>query len=187
MAENHHTVWDCILNSVDHLSICSWSLGNPGWQMTAHLSFSILNTACKRLWFGCAVLPVMRTHLCSRACSTGGFPGSTVLKNLPAVQKTQETWVQSLGREDTLENEMAIHSRILAWKIPWTEEPGGLQSMGSQRVRHDWAHTRLAGWAGSRRDSCRQSPSMVRCPPVAGIKLSTLPDASAASVGLVPC
>ena len=50
----------------------------------------------------------------------------------------QKTWVQSLGQEDPLEKAMAIHSSILAWRIPWTEEPGGLQSMGSQRVRHDW-------------------------------------------------
>ena len=49
----------------------------------------------------------------------------------------QETWVQSLGWEYPLEEEMAIHSSILAWKMPWTEEPGGLQSMGSQRVRYD--------------------------------------------------
>ena len=48
----------------------------------------------------------------------------------------QETWVQSLGQEDPLEQEMATHSSILAGIIPWTEEPGGLQSMGSQRVRH---------------------------------------------------
>ena len=57
-------------------------------------------------------------------------------KCLPAMQ---ETWVQSLGWEDSLEKEMATHSSIPAWRIPWTEEPGGLQSMGSQRVRHDWA------------------------------------------------
>jgi len=56
------------------------------------------------------------------------------VKNLPAMQ---ETWVQSLGWEDPLEKEMATHSRILAWEISWTEEPGGLQSMGSQRVKHD--------------------------------------------------
>ena len=49
----------------------------------------------------------------------------------------QETWVRSLDSEDPLEQEMATHSCILAWEIPWTEEPGGLQSMGSQRVRHD--------------------------------------------------
>ena len=49
----------------------------------------------------------------------------------------QETWVRSLGQEDSLEKGMATHSSILAWKIPWTQEPGGLQSMGLQRVRHD--------------------------------------------------
>ena len=57
-----------------------------------------------------------------------------VIKHLPAMQ---ETWVQSLGREDPLEKEMATHSSTLAWKIPWTEEPGRLQSMGSQRVGHN--------------------------------------------------
>ena len=56
-----------------------------------------------------------------------------MVKNLPAVQEMQ---VRSLGREDPLEKRMATHSSILAWQIPWTEEPGGLQSMGSQRVRH---------------------------------------------------
>ena len=56
------------------------------------------------------------------------------IKHLPAVQETQ---VRSLGWEDPLEKEMATHSSILAWRIPWTEEPGGLQSMGSQRVGHD--------------------------------------------------
>ena len=58
------------------------------------------------------------------------------VKNLPAMQ---ETWVQSLGQEDPLEKGMATHSSILAWIIPWTLEPGGLQSMGSQRIRHDLA------------------------------------------------
>ena len=52
------------------------------------------------------------------------------VKNLPAVQETQETWVQFLGQEDTPEEEMATHSSILAWRISWTEKPGGLQSMG---------------------------------------------------------
>ena len=54
--------------------------------------------------------------------------------NLPATQETQETWVQSLGWEDPLEEEMATYSSLLDWKIPWTGEPGGLQSMGSQKV-----------------------------------------------------
>ena len=63
-----------------------------------------------------------------------------MLKNLPAVWETQ---VRFLGQEGPLEKEMAAHSSTLAWKIPWTEEPGGLQPMGSQRVRHDLA-TELA-------------------------------------------
>ena len=53
------------------------------------------------------------------------------------MQETQETWVPSLGGEEPLEEKMTTHSSVLAWKSPWTEEPGGLQSMGSQRVGHD--------------------------------------------------
>ena len=58
-----------------------------------------------------------------------------MVKSLPAMQ---EIWVQSLGREDPLEKDMATHSSILAWEIPWTEETGRLQTVGSQRVKHDW-------------------------------------------------
>ena len=58
-----------------------------------------------------------------------------MVKCLPAMR---ETWVQSLGQEDSLEKEMATHSSILAWKIPWIEEPDGIQSMGLQRVRRDY-------------------------------------------------
>ena len=58
-----------------------------------------------------------------------------MVKNLPVMQGT---WVWSLGQEDALEMEMATHSSISTWRIPWTEKPAGLQSMGSQRVRHDW-------------------------------------------------
>ena len=57
-----------------------------------------------------------------------------MVKNPPAMQ---ETWVQSLGQEDSMEKEMATHSSMLALEIPWTEEPGGVQSLGLQRVRHD--------------------------------------------------
>ena len=57
-----------------------------------------------------------------------------IVKNLPAIQETQ---ARSLGWEDPLEKRMATHSSILAWRIAWTEEPGGLQSIGSQRVSHD--------------------------------------------------
>ena len=55
----------------------------------------------------------------------------------------QETRVWSLGREDPLEEEMATYSSILSWKVPWTEEPGGLQSVGLKRVRQDWGHTQF--------------------------------------------
>ena len=65
------------------------------------------------------------------------------LKRLPPMRETQ---VRSLGREDPLEKEMATHSTILAWRIPWTEEPGGLQSTGSQRVGHDWVTLLLYTW-----------------------------------------
>ena len=66
-------------------------------------------------------------------------------KNPPAMQETQ---VRFLGRDDLLEKEIATHSSILAWRIPWTEEPGRLQSMGSHRVRHDWSELALmqASW-----------------------------------------
>ena len=65
-----------------------------------------------------------------------GFPGGSAVKNLPAMQ---EMGSESLGLEDPLENEMATHSSILAWKFSWTEDPGGLQCMGLQKVRHDLA------------------------------------------------
>ena len=62
---------------------------------------------------------------------------SLVARTVKRLPTMRETWVQSLGWEDPLEKEMATHSSILAWKIPWTEEPGWLLSMGSQRVGHD--------------------------------------------------
>ena len=62
------------------------------------------------------------------------IPRAQMVKNLPVMQETR---VQSLGWEDSLEKGMATHSSILAWRIPWTEEPGGLQSMGSQTVGHN--------------------------------------------------
>ena len=66
---------------------------------------------------------------------TGASLVAQMVKNLPAIQ---ETWVWSLGQEDPLEKGIATHSSILAWRIPWTEESGGLQSMGSQKVGHNW-------------------------------------------------
>ena len=65
------------------------------------------------------------------------FPGGSVVKNRPAVQKAQEAWVRSLHQEDPLEEGMATHSGILAWRIPRAEDSGGLESTGSQRVQHN--------------------------------------------------
>ena len=67
----------------------------------------------------------------------GGSAVSLVAQTVKHLPTMQETWVQSLGQEDLLEKEMATHSSILAWKIPWTEEPGRLQSTGSQTVGHN--------------------------------------------------
>ena len=69
--------------------------------------------------------------VCLKSALMRASPGGSVVKNSPA---EQGTWVQSLGGEDPLEKEMATHSSILAWRIPWTEEPGGPQSVESQRV-----------------------------------------------------
>ena len=79
----------------------------------------------------------------------GTYAHSLVVQMVKHLSTMQETQVQSLGWEDLLEKEMATHSSILAWKIPWTEEPGGLQPMESQRVGHDrvTSHTYMA-------DSC---------------------------------
>ena len=79
-------------------------------------------------------------HMSKMKKRSWASPVALVVKNPPA-NAAQEMQVPSLGREDPLEKEMATHSSILAWKIPWTEEPGRLQSIGLQRVRHDWAHT----------------------------------------------
>ena len=71
----------------------------------------------------------------------GGFSSGSVVKvkNPPAVQELQEMQVQLLGSEDTPEEGMESHSSILAWRIPWTEKPGKLRSIGLQRVGHDWS------------------------------------------------
>ena len=69
-----------------------------------------------------------------------GFLGGSVVKNLPAMQETQEMQFRSLGQDDLLEKGMAMHSCFLAWRTPWTEEPGGLQSIQLQRARHNWSN-----------------------------------------------
>ena len=86
-----------------------------------------------------------------------GFSGDSDIKNLPAMQETR---VWPLGQEDPLKKGMATHSSILDWRIPWTEEPRGLQSMGSQRVGHDWsnsAHSTLTAQSVGKGGKCPQS------------------------------
>ena len=96
----------------------------------------------------------------SRYLEFGGLCGGSIKKaraslvaqRLKHLSAMQDTWFRSLGQEDPLEKEMATHSSILAWRIPWSEEPGGLQSMGPQRFRHDWAtsHHHQKSWQKGR-------------------------------------
>ena len=81
-----------------------------------------------------------------------------MVKNLPAMQ---ETPVWSLGQEDPLEKEMATHTSIFAWRIPWTEEPGGPQFMGSQRVRHDWVTNTHSGISPSAHVTYPANPAKI--------------------------
>ena len=97
-----------------------------------------------------------------------GFPGRSTVKSLPAMQ---ESWVQSLIWKDPLEEEMASHSSILDWEIPWTEETGRLWSMESQRVGHEGRHALEATWSeradtrGKQQlDPCVTAWSRVACP-----------------------
>ena len=94
-----------------------WRTGKPGM---------LQSMGSQRVW-----------HDWTTTNKNAGFPGGSVVNNSPATQKLQEMWVQSLGQEDRLTKGMAIHYSILAWRIPWAEEPGGLQSKGLHRVRHD--------------------------------------------------
>ena len=112
-----------------------WSLG--GLQGDSFLfSSSFWGCRCSFTW-GCMS---GWTYLSGTSTQpTGASQVMLVVKNPPTMQEMQEMQVPSLGWEDTLEKEMATHSSILAWEIPWTKEPGGLQFMWSQIVGHDWA------------------------------------------------
>ena len=98
-------------------------------------------------------LPVRRFWCVSFNSEKTGFPSGSEVENSPVMQESQETWVQSLGQDEPLEEGTATHSSILAWRIPWTEEPGGLQPMGSQRAGHNWSD--LAGAWGKEAAQCR--------------------------------
>ena len=94
------------------------------------------------------IYSLSNSDTCNTALLTMGFPCGSVVKNHLPMQKAQEMWVQFLGLEDPLEEEMATYSSILAWKIPWTEEPGRLQSRGLQRFGQNWEteHTHIINY-----------------------------------------
>ena len=96
-------------------------------------------------WMGLCSLPVVWPEVAQSWCFVVPMEIFYILmaQRLKRLSAMQETWVRSLGREDHLEKEMATHSSILAWRISWMEEPGGLQSTGSQRVGHDWVTSHI--------------------------------------------
>ena len=98
----------------------------PGWENRPMTHPCVLSEQNRRRWTSCWDLLMY--------CEA-----SLVAQTVKWLSTMRVTWVRSLGQEDPLEKELAIHSSTIAWKIPWTEEPGWLQSMGSQRVGHDWA------------------------------------------------
>ena len=98
-------------------------------QVTAGKSPALLKSRLYPLYWGWGELIIEDPYGFSKV-----FPVAQIIKNLLTVQ---ETWVRPLGQEDPLEKGMAPHSSTLAWRVPWTEEPGGLQSIGWQRVGHD--------------------------------------------------
>ena len=114
--------------------LACWPRALPSWSSFLVLRLS-LDPSLIQSAFG-AFFFFLNKHTLYFSFFTRASLVAQMVKHLPAMR---ETWVQFLGREDPLEKEMLIHSSTLAWKIPWTEEPNRLQSMGSQRVGHDWA------------------------------------------------
>ena len=126
----------------------SWSTDSWIWWISGFINLIIHS----RFLIFLSLLIVSVTICCnSSSISTSlsmalGFPGSTVVKNLPASERDLQTWVCLWGQKDPLEEGRATHSGIFACRIPWTEKPGVWQSTGSQRVGYDWrAHSRHYG------------------------------------------
>ena len=126
----HCVAWDKLIHFYPGLCIQLICLKNESKRDTEDCEPSPEWQLLRPLWNHC-ILPA--NDVVSYSSSWASLVPQVVM-NLPAIQETQ---VRSLGQEDPLEKEMAAHSSILAWETPWTEEPGGLQSMGSQRVRQD--------------------------------------------------
>ena len=130
-------IQDSLLNWENSESV-ALEPANPHYSQAHMDGSSNLNETPRKRGFPSTYLPVKGCGISLEVQGTSiAFPMAQWVKNLPALQETQETWVQSLGWEDPTEKEMATYSRILAWKIPWTEEPGRLQPKRSQGVKHD--------------------------------------------------
>ena len=115
------------------------------YNLKTRFLFTVFQFMQKRSWScfesgsnGLCVFAGRKTELMCDHFRLLGFPGGLTVKNLPAVQETEETQVGSLGREDPLQEGMATHSSLLAWGIPWTQEPGGLQSVQLQTGTTAW-------------------------------------------------
>ena len=104
-----------------------------------HIAIQILASECSMEKPGFSYIIVSSSVKIVAISALSTTRASLVAQMVKRLSTMRETWVRALGWEDPLEKEMAIHSSTVAWKIPWTEEPGTLQFMGSQRVGHDWA------------------------------------------------
>ena len=126
-------------------------------------------------------LPSMGSHRvghnwCDLAAAAAHAPRAFVVAQMVKILSVmQEVWVQSLSQEDPLEKGMANHSSILAWRIPWTEKPGGLQSIWSQIVRHDWATNTYKFMTLRRKQPCQHLDFRVPEPQVFQFLLFKLP------------
>ena len=129
----------------NHFSLVEWCRNQRNWQVKfrSHVRTQYKKKTKMRTFFIFRnfdlELTLVLNFFLKLCLSVHSFPSGSVVKNPPAMQELQVTLVRSLGQEDPLEEDMATHSSILAWRIPWTGEPSGLQSIGWQRVGHDWS------------------------------------------------
>ena len=125
-------IWLHLFFEISHTIFFFWKTELTKWMWMINITFLFwVLTSGQALPFLFLYINLNPSNLVVRASLV-----AQMVKHLPAIRETQ---VQSPGQGDPLEKEMATHSSTLAWKIPWTEEPGRLQPMGSQRVRHHWA------------------------------------------------